>query len=66
MQSAANGKLAQRIHFNFGFERRLCPGAYLADVKLFNTFVQVFAICKMSEFPKESILTSQAQERMLV
>lgn len=29
MQSAANGKLAHRDHFNFGFGRRLCPGAYL-------------------------------------
>ncbi|KAL7313016.1 hypothetical protein PS15m_008717 [Mucor circinelloides] len=47
MQSAANGKLAHRDHFNFGFGRRLCPGAYLADVELFSAFVQVFAICKI-------------------
>ncbi|OAC99015.1 cytochrome P450 CYP5207 [Mucor lusitanicus CBS 277.49] len=53
MQAAANGKLDQRDHFNFGFGRRLCPGTYLAEVELFNAFVQVFAKCKIEPISQD-------------
>ncbi|CAO3637352.1 unnamed protein product [Mucor hiemalis] len=43
MQSAANGKLEERDHFNFGFGRRVCPGIYLAECELFYAFMQVFS-----------------------
>lgn len=45
MQSAANGKLAERDHFNFGWGRRLCPAVYLAEVEIFNVFIQTYARC---------------------
>lgn len=65
MQAAANGKSDQRDHFNFGFGRRLCPGTYLADVELFNAFVQVFARCKIEpvsqdEYPNISTARENA------
>ncbi|KAI9274024.1 cytochrome P450 [Helicostylum pulchrum] len=45
MQSAANGKLEERDHFNFGWGRRICPGIYLAETEIFLAFVQMFARC---------------------
>ncbi|CEP19556.1 hypothetical protein [Parasitella parasitica] len=53
MQSSANGKIEQRDNFNFGWGRRLCPGSYLAEVELFNAFVQVFARCKIEPISQE-------------
>ncbi|KAI9487029.1 MAG: cytochrome P450 [Benjaminiella poitrasii] len=45
MQAAANGKLEDRDHFNFGWGRRICPGIYLAEVEIFFGFIQVFSKC---------------------
>ncbi|KAK4514192.1 uncharacterized protein ATC70_001779 [Mucor velutinosus] len=53
MQAAVNGKLDQRDHFNFSFGRRLCIGIYLAEVELFNAFIQVFARCKIEPISKD-------------
>jgi cytochrome P450 len=33
MFSAANGKVHERDHFNFGWGRRICPGSYLVKKK---------------------------------
>ncbi|KAI8354066.1 cytochrome P450 [Blakeslea trispora] len=43
MQSAANGSIEYRDHFNFGWGRRICPGIYLAEAEMFSAFVQLFS-----------------------
>ncbi|KAI8365552.1 cytochrome P450 [Blakeslea trispora] len=43
MQSAANGRLEDRDHFNFGWGRRICPGIYLAESEIFLAFVELLS-----------------------
>ncbi|CEP19492.1 hypothetical protein [Parasitella parasitica] len=43
MHAAANGKLEERDHFNFGFGRRLCTGIHLAETELFYSLIQVLS-----------------------
>ncbi|KAK4514757.1 60S ribosomal protein L26A [Mucor velutinosus] len=45
MHAAANGKLEERDHYAFGWGRRICPGAYLAEAQIFNAMIQVLARC---------------------
>ncbi|KAG2237331.1 hypothetical protein INT48_009064 [Thamnidium elegans] len=45
MQSAANGRLEGRDHFNFGWGRRICPGIALAEAQLFVVLVEIFSRC---------------------
>ncbi|GAA5812331.1 hypothetical protein MFLAVUS_005782 [Mucor flavus] len=47
MQAAANGKLEDRDHFNFGWGRRICPAIYLAEVEIFSAFIQIFSRCSI-------------------
>ncbi|KAI8356725.1 cytochrome P450 [Choanephora cucurbitarum] len=47
MQSSANGRIEERDHYNFGWGRRICPGAYLAEVEVFNAFVKIYSQCKI-------------------
>ncbi|KAI7852765.1 cytochrome P450 [Circinella umbellata] len=43
MYGAANGRLENRDHYQFGWGRRVCPGIYLSEVELFSTLIQIFA-----------------------
>ncbi|KAI8090417.1 cytochrome P450 [Thamnidium elegans] len=45
MQSAANGRLENRDHYNFGWGRRMCPAIYLAETEIFSAFVQIYSRC---------------------
>ncbi|GAA5808621.1 hypothetical protein MFLAVUS_002013 [Mucor flavus] len=45
MQSAANGRLEDRDHYNFGWGRRICPAIYLAETEIFSAFVQIYSRC---------------------
>ncbi|KAI8876970.1 cytochrome P450, partial [Backusella circina FSU 941] len=45
MYAAANGRVSERDHFNFGWGRRICPGIYLAEVEIFNSYVSLFSKC---------------------
>ncbi|KAI9262142.1 cytochrome P450, partial [Phascolomyces articulosus] len=47
MASSANAKVEQRDHFNFGWGRRVCPGAHLAEAQMFNVIVRVLANCSI-------------------
>ncbi|GAA5798502.1 hypothetical protein HPULCUR_003906 [Helicostylum pulchrum] len=47
MQSAANGKIEERDHFNFGWGRRICPAISLAETEIFAAFVQIFSRCSV-------------------
>ncbi|KAI9477132.1 cytochrome P450 [Zychaea mexicana] len=47
MASSANAKVEQRDHFNFGWGRRVCPGAHLAEAQMFNVLVRVLANCSI-------------------
>ncbi|KAI7852762.1 cytochrome P450 [Circinella umbellata] len=47
MASSANAKVEQRDHFNFGWGRRTCPGAHLAEAQMFNVIVRVLANCSI-------------------
>ncbi|KAI8883842.1 cytochrome P450 [Backusella circina FSU 941] len=52
MFSAANGRVNERDHFNFGWGRRICPGSYLAEVEIFCMIVRIFSRCHV-EAPKD-------------
>ncbi|KAI8139125.1 cytochrome P450 [Fennellomyces sp. T-0311] len=54
MASAANAKIEQRDHFNFGWGRRVCPGAHLAEAQMFNVLVRVLANCSIEPARDES------------
>ncbi|KAI8138875.1 cytochrome P450 [Fennellomyces sp. T-0311] len=41
MSAAANAAVDERDHYNFGWGRRTCPGAYLAEVEMFNILVRL-------------------------
>ncbi|KAI9274022.1 cytochrome P450 [Helicostylum pulchrum] len=45
MQSAANGRLEDRDHYNFGWGRRICPGIAMAEAQLFVALVEIFSRC---------------------
>ncbi|KAI8879367.1 cytochrome P450, partial [Backusella circina FSU 941] len=45
MYASANGNVSDRDHFNFGWGRRLCPGIYLAEVEMFNSYISLFSKC---------------------
>ncbi|KAG1470957.1 hypothetical protein G6F56_002394 [Rhizopus delemar] len=43
MRVAANAKIGERDHFNFGWGRRICPGIHLAENQVFNFYVRFFS-----------------------
>ncbi|KAI9262141.1 cytochrome P450 [Phascolomyces articulosus] len=43
MYAAANGRLENRDHYQFGWGRRVCPGIYLSEVEMFAALIQIFA-----------------------
>lgn len=45
MLSAANGNIADRDQYNFGWGRRICPGIHLAEVEMFHMCTRIFANC---------------------
>ncbi|KAI9488242.1 cytochrome P450 [Zychaea mexicana] len=45
MYTSANMPANVRDHFNFGWGRRVCPGAYLAELQIFNVWVRLYAKC---------------------
>ncbi|KAI8143136.1 cytochrome P450 [Fennellomyces sp. T-0311] len=45
MYTSANAGVEDRDHFNFGWGRRTCPGAYLAEMEMFNVWVRLFSTC---------------------
>ncbi|GAA5808616.1 hypothetical protein MFLAVUS_002008 [Mucor flavus] len=45
MQTAANGKVEDRDHFNFGWGRRICPGISMAEAQLFIALIEIFSTC---------------------
>ncbi|KAG2214325.1 hypothetical protein INT47_000881 [Mucor saturninus] len=52
MQSAANGKIEDRDHYNFGWGRRICPGIHIADVEMFSAFVQIYSKCLIEPYDR--------------
>ncbi|KAG2216838.1 hypothetical protein INT45_009464 [Circinella minor] len=47
MYASANMGPETRDHYNFGFGRRVCPGAYLAELEIFNVWVRLYARCSI-------------------
>ncbi|ORZ01290.1 cytochrome P450 [Syncephalastrum racemosum] len=45
MMASMNGALEGRDHYNFGWGRRVCPGAHLAEVEIYNAFIRVLEKC---------------------
>ncbi|ORZ14120.1 cytochrome P450 [Absidia repens] len=45
MFSSANGNIAKRDQYNFGWGRRICPGIHLAEVEMFHMCTRIFANC---------------------
>ncbi|KAI9488241.1 cytochrome P450 [Zychaea mexicana] len=46
MHTSANAPPAEgRDQFNFGWGRRVCPGAFLAELVIFNEWVKLFSQC---------------------
>ncbi|KAI9264097.1 cytochrome P450 [Phascolomyces articulosus] len=45
MYTSANMGPEMRDHYNFGFGRRVCPGAYLAELEIFNVWVRLYSRC---------------------
>ncbi|KAI7862713.1 cytochrome P450 [Spinellus fusiger] len=43
MYASANGNIANRDQYNFGWGRRICPGIYLAEIKIFLVYVSVWS-----------------------
>ncbi|KAI7865738.1 cytochrome P450 [Spinellus fusiger] len=41
--ASANGNTKDRDQFNFGWGRRICPGIYLAEMEIFQTYINVWA-----------------------
>ncbi|KAI7866024.1 cytochrome P450 [Spinellus fusiger] len=41
--ASANGNIANRDQYTFGWGRRICPGIYLAEIKLFLVYVSVWS-----------------------
>ncbi|KAI9315375.1 cytochrome P450 [Dichotomocladium elegans] len=56
MTASANGRFENRDHFNFGWGRRICPGAHLAETELFEAFIAVF-----SQYDIKPVLDSKGQ-----
>jgi hypothetical protein len=42
MTSSANGRIAERDHYNFGWGRRICPGIYMVSGFLFSLLMNNF------------------------
>ncbi|KAI9477130.1 cytochrome P450 [Zychaea mexicana] len=42
MYAAANGRLENRDHYQFGWGRRICPGIYLSETEMFIALIRVF------------------------
>ncbi|KAI9315373.1 cytochrome P450 [Dichotomocladium elegans] len=49
MAGLSNAPVGQRDQFNFGWGRRVCPGAQLAEELMFNVFVRVFTNCTIEQ-----------------
>ncbi|GAA5805858.1 hypothetical protein HPULCUR_011384 [Helicostylum pulchrum] len=47
MDASSHGKVTERDHFNFGWGRRVCPAAHLAEAEIFTAFIQIFSRCKV-------------------
>jgi cytochrome P450 len=47
MFAAANGRLEERDHYNFGWGRRICPGIHLVSVYI-STFIAMLLIHSFS------------------
>ncbi|KAI8971206.1 cytochrome P450 [Pilobolus umbonatus] len=45
MSSSANGKIEERDHYSFGWGRRICPGAYLAETQIYSAFTRIMHRC---------------------
>ncbi|KAI7896199.1 cytochrome P450 [Mucor mucedo] len=43
--AASKGKVEDRDHFNFGWERRICPAIHMAEVETFIGFVELMSQC---------------------
>ncbi|KAI8150053.1 cytochrome P450 [Fennellomyces sp. T-0311] len=43
MSAAANSRIENRDHYNFGWGRRICPGIHMAEVQMFNVMVRLIA-----------------------
>ncbi|KAI9315374.1 cytochrome P450 [Dichotomocladium elegans] len=56
MVASSNGRFEDRDHFNFGWGRRICPGAHLAETELFDAFVAVF-----SQYDVKPVLDDEGQ-----
>ncbi|KAI9496351.1 cytochrome P450 [Zychaea mexicana] len=53
MHSSANSQVEGRDHFNFGWGRRTCPGAFLAELEIFNVYVRLFSKCVIEPVANE-------------
>ncbi|KAI9253383.1 cytochrome P450 [Phascolomyces articulosus] len=47
MSALANGKIQERDQYTYGWGRRLCPGAHLAEVQIFSILVRLVAKLKI-------------------
>ncbi|KAI8982601.1 cytochrome P450 [Pilobolus umbonatus] len=45
MMASANGKIEERDHYSFGWGRRICPGAYLAELEIYSVITKLLAEC---------------------
>ncbi|KAI8971214.1 cytochrome P450 [Pilobolus umbonatus] len=45
MTASANGKIEERDHYSFGWGRRICPGAYLAEMQIYSVFTRIMHRC---------------------
>ncbi|KAI8994723.1 cytochrome P450 [Pilobolus umbonatus] len=45
MMASANGKIEERDHYSFGWGRRICPGAYLAELEIYSVLTKLLAEC---------------------
>ncbi|KAG2220767.1 hypothetical protein INT45_012260 [Circinella minor] len=47
MTASTNRSANERDHFNFGWGRRACPGAHLAETQMFNVWVHTLHRCNI-------------------
>ncbi|KAI7858756.1 cytochrome P450 [Circinella umbellata] len=47
MTASINRNADERDHFNFGWGRRVCPGAHLAETQMFNVWVHTLHRCNI-------------------
>ncbi|KAI9264099.1 cytochrome P450 [Phascolomyces articulosus] len=54
MYASANSRPEGRDQFNFGWGRRTCPGAFLAELEIFNVYVRLFSKCIIEPVKNET------------